>query len=84
MVVMAADHAHSQGRQQDPVKGRKRTLSVLLGDQALNRDSARWCQGHLMVGQERAGLVLEQPAPVHGVPGTGVVVCCDRSRSLPH
>jgi hypothetical protein len=49
-------------------------LSVLLGDQALNRDSARWCQGHLMVGQERAGLVLEQPAPVHGVPGTGVGV----------
>jgi hypothetical protein len=27
-----------------------------------------------MVGQERAGLVLEQPAPVLGVPGTGVGV----------
>jgi class 3 adenylate cyclase len=27
VVVMAADHAHSQGRQQDPDEGRKRTLS---------------------------------------------------------
>src|SRR4029453_12620745 len=49
-------------------------LSVLLGDQALNHDSARWGQGHLMVGQERARLVWEQPAPVLGVPGTGVGV----------
>jgi hypothetical protein len=33
VVVMAADHAHSQGRQQDPDEGRKRTLRrlVLIG-----------------------------------------------------
>jgi hypothetical protein len=27
VVVMAADHAHSQGRQQDPDEGRKHALS---------------------------------------------------------